>query len=67
MEIQADRKIKMLQFDHIGEYKDRFLQVGQNNNIEIHSTIGKHREVKEMNHFLLEKVQYLLCNASLDK
>jgi len=25
MEKQIGRKIKMLQFDHVGEYKDRFL------------------------------------------
>ena len=35
--------------------------------MRIHFTIRKYGVVKEMNHFLLEKVQYLLSNAQLDK
>ena len=37
------------------------------NSIGIHFTVGKHWVAREMNHFLLEKVQYLLSNAQLDK
>ena len=55
----------MLQFDHVGEYKDRFLRFDQNNIIDVHFTVGKYEVVKEMNHYLLEKVRYLLSNASL--
>jgi len=50
------RKIKVLQFDYVGENKDRFLKFDQNNSIDIHFTVGKQVLVKEMNHFLLEKI-----------
>ena len=57
MEKQTGRKIKFMpQFDHVGEYKDRFMSFGQNNDIAIHFTVGKHGVVKEMNRFLLESV-----------
>ena len=58
MEKQTGMKIKMLQFDHVGEYKDRFLQFGQNNGIEIHFIGSKQEVAKEMNHSLLEKVRF---------
>jgi len=63
---QNGRKIKVLQFDHVGEYKDRFLQFSQNN--DIHFTVRKQIGVgKELKCTLLEKVRYLLSNVSLDK
>ena len=67
MEKQTSRKIKMLQIDHVGEYKNQFLRFGQNIGIDIHFTIGKHGVAKEMNRFLLEKVRCLLSNAQFDK
>jgi len=67
MEKQNGKKIKMFQIDNIGEYKDQFLQFGLNNGIDIYFTIGRHGVAKEMNRSLLEKVRYLLSNASLDK
>jgi len=68
MEKLISRKIKVLQFDNVGEYKDLFLQFGQNNDIGIHFTVRKQIEIaKELNCALLEKVRYLLSNASLDK
>ena len=67
IEKQIGKKIKLLQIDNIGEYKDRFLQFGQNNRIDIHFTIGKHGVTKEMNCSLLENVRCLLSNAQLDK
>ena len=60
-------KIKVPQFDHVGEYKDRYLRFGRKNDIGIHFTVGTHGVAKEMNHFLLEKARYLLSNAQLDK
>jgi len=67
MEKQTGRKIKVLQFDHVGEYIDRFLQFSQNSSIGIQFTVGKYWVAKEMNRPLLKKVQYLLSNAQLDK
>jgi len=67
MEKHTCRKIKVLQFDHVGEYKDQFLQFGQNNGISIHFTVEKHEVAKVLNCSLLEKVRYLLSNTSLDK
>ena len=59
MEKQPDRKIKVLQFDNVGEYiRDQFLRFGQNNGIDMHFTIRKQIGVaKKMN--LLEKIRYL--------
>ena len=57
MEKQTSRNNKMLQFDHVGEYKDQFLQFGQNSGIGIHFTVGKHEGAKEVNRSLLEKVR----------
>ena len=57
----------MLRYDRIEEYMDSFLQFGQNNSIEIHFTDGKDGVAREVNRALLEEVQYLLSNASLDK
>ena len=54
----------MLRYDHVEEYKDSFLQFGQNNDIETHFTNEKDGVAREVNHALLEKVQYLLSNAS---
>ena len=46
----------MLRYDHVEEYKDSFLQFGQNNGIVTHFTNGKDGLDKEMNRALLEKV-----------
>ena len=66
MEKQTGIKIRVLQINNSGEYKDQFLQFW-NNGIGIHFKTGKHRVAKEMNRFLLENVQYLLSNTQLDK
>ena len=63
MEKQTDRKIKVLQINNVGEYRDQFIWFGQNTGIDIHFKIEKHRVAKEMNYSLLEKVWYLLSNA----
>ena len=63
MENQTGRKIKLLFYDHVEEYKDSFLQFGQNNGIESHFTNEKIGVAREMNRVLLEKVRYLLSNA----
>jgi len=63
MEKHTERKIKVLQFDRFGEFKDRLLQFGLNNSIGIHFTIEKHRVAKEVNRSLLENVRCLLSNA----
>jgi len=55
----------VFRYDHVEEYKDSFLKFGQNNGIVTHFTNGKEGVAKEMYHALLEKVQYLLSNASL--
>jgi len=67
MENQTASKIKVLQYDHVEEYKDSFMQFGQNNDIKTYFTNGKDGVGRDVNHALLEKVQYLLSNASLDK
>jgi len=67
MENQTDKKIKALRYDHVEEYKNSFLQFGQNNGIETHFTYEKDGVAREVNRVLLEKVRYLLSNASLDK
>jgi len=67
MENQIGRKIKVLWYDYVEEYKDSFLQFGQNNGIVSHFTNGNIGVAREMNHVLLEKIWYLLSNASLDK
>ena len=67
MKKQTCRKIKVLQFDHVGEYNDRFLQFGQTNGIRILFIIGKYGVDKDMNRSLLEKVRSLLSNVQLDK
>ena len=51
MEKQTDKKIKMLQFDHVGECKDHFLRFDQNNGIGIHFTVEKHKVAKYMTVF----------------
>ena len=43
------------------------MQFGHNNAIRIHFRVGKHWVSKGINRALLEKVWYLLSNASLDK
>jgi len=43
------------------------LQFGKNNGIVTHFTNEKDGVAKEMNHVLLEKIRYLLSNASSDK
>ena len=55
MEKQTSKKIKVSQFDHVGEYKDQFLQFGQNNGIGIHFTEGIHGLAKEVNRSLLRR------------
>ena len=67
MEKQSSRRIDVLQFDHVREYKDLFLWFGQNNGIDIHFTVGKYRVAKETNCYFLEKIWCLLSNALLDK
>ena len=67
MENHTGRKIKMLRYDHVEEYKDSFLQFCQNNGIETHFTDGKDGVVRELNRAFLEKIQYLLSNALLNK
>jgi len=67
MKNQTGRKIKLLQFDHIREYKDQFLQFGQNNGMKMHFTIQKDEIAKKIICALLEKVRYLLYTPSLDK
>ena len=67
MKNQISRKIKVLRYDHIEEFKDSFLQFGQNNSIVTHFINGKDGIAKEINRYLLEKVQYLLSNALIDK
>ena len=66
MKNQTGRKIKVLQYDHVEEYKASFLQFGQNNGIVTNFTNEKDGVAKEMNRDLLEKVHYLLSNAALD-
>ena len=61
---ETSRKISVIQIDNIREYKDQFLRFGKSNRI---GKIGKHGMAKELNRYLLEKVQYLLSNAQLDK
>ena len=56
MKNQTGRKIKVLRYDHIEEYKDSFLQFGQNNDIETHFTDEKYGVAREVNRTLLEKV-----------
>jgi len=55
MENQTDRKIKVLHYDHDGEYEGQFLRFGQNNGFEIHFIVHKIGVAKEMNRSLLEK------------
>jgi len=57
----------VLRYDHVEEYKNSFLQFGQDNDIVTHFTNEKEGVAREMNRALLEKVRYLLSNASLDK
>jgi len=67
MENQTGRKIKVLRYDHVEEYKDSFLQFDQNNGIETHFTDEKDGAAIEVNCDLLEKVRYLLSIVLLDK
>ena len=67
MENKTGRKIKVFRYDHVEEYKDSFLQFGPNNCILIHFTNEKNGVAKEVNRALLEKIQFLLSNALLDK
>jgi len=53
MENQTGRKIKLLQIDSVGEYKNKFLRFVQNTGIGIYFKIEKHGVAKEMNHSLL--------------
>jgi len=67
IEKQTDRKIKILQINSAREYKNQFIRFGQDNSIGIHFKIEKHGLANKMNRSLLEKVQYLFSNVSLDK
>jgi len=49
MENQTSRKIKVLRYDHVEEYKDSFLQFSQNNGIITHFINGKDGVAKKMN------------------
>jgi len=55
MENQTCRKIKVFRYDHVEEYKNVFLQFGQNNGIETHFTDRKDGVAKEINRVLLER------------
>ena len=57
----------MLRYDHVEKNKDSFLQFSRNNAIETHFTDEKDGVAREVNCVLLEKIRYLLSNASLDK
>ena len=72
MEIQTDRKIKVLRSDNEGEYTyDPFLQVCQNEGIKRHFTVRhtpqQNGVAERMNRTLLENVRCMLSNAGLDK
>ena len=67
MEKHIGRKIKELQISNNEKYKNQFLQFGQNTSIGTHFTNRIHGLAKKINRSLLEKVQYLLSNARLDK
>ena len=72
VETQTGRKIKVLRSDNGGEYtSDPFLQVCQNEGIKRHFTVRhtpqQNGVAERMNSTLLEKVRYMLSNASLDK
>ena len=67
MEKQTGGKIKKLQIGNVERYKNQFLQFGQNTGIGAHFADGIYGLAKEINYSLLEKVQCLLSNASLDK
>ena len=42
MEKQTSMKIKVLQYDNVGEYnRDQFLQFGQSNDFDMHFTVQK--------------------------
>jgi len=64
---QTGKKIKVLQIDSAGEYKDQSLRFSQNTGIGIHFTNEIHAAAKEINRSLLEKIRCLLSNTQLDK
>ena len=61
------RKIKEFQIGNVERSKNQFLRFGQNTGIGTHFTNEIHGLAKRINRPLLEKVQYLLSNARLDK
>jgi len=67
MEKQIGRKIKELQIDNVGRDMNQFLQFGQNTGIATHFAKGINGLARKVNRSLLEKVQWLLFNARLDK
>ena len=67
MKKHTGRKIKVLQIDSVGKYKDQFLRFDQNTGVDIHFTNGIHGVAKEINSSLLEKKRCLLSNARLNK
>ncbi|KAH9650850.1 Integrase catalytic domain-containing protein [Citrus sinensis] len=72
VETQTGRKIKVLRSDNEREYtSDLFLQVYQNEGIKRHfivkDTPQQNGVAERMNRTLLEKVRYMLSNASLAK
>ena len=70
MEKNTGRKIKVLRSDNGGEYtSDPFLQLCRNEGIERHFTVRETPQqngmAERMNKTLLEKVCYILSNASM--
>jgi len=72
MELQRDRKIKILRFDYGGEYKsDLFPQLCRNEGIKRHFTVRETPQqngvTERFNRTLLEKIRCLLPNSGLNK
>jgi len=72
MELQTDKKIKILRSDNGGECKsDSFLQLCRDEGIERHFTVKEtsqqNRVAERFNRTLLEKIWCLLSNSGLNK
>ena len=72
MELQTDRKIKILRSDNGGEYKsDLFPQLCRNEGIKRHFTVRETPQqngvTERFNRTLLEKIRCLLSNSGLNK
>jgi len=66
MKNQTGRKIEVLWYDHDEVYKDSFLQFVRTMVLRPTSQM-ENSIARDVNRALLEKVWYLLSNASLDK